>query len=194
MVEAQPNIIPIAWPVEDFGDLTGEPVHDVCFQGQHNALADRAMESCIKAGLSCNFIPTEEFWPHIRNKDPERGKALWDSFRQNILSAKVSLCPRTLDRGVIRYRLYEAMTMRRCSVLIGDDCLLPFPEHIDWPRCVLRVPEDQVDFAGPLIGHWLARREGQLDGEYARGVWRAFLDRNQYGKMISLTVKERLGL
>jgi len=200
MVEAQPGIVPIAWPVEDFYHLTDwNWEYDVCFQGQHNKLADRAMESCIRAGLKCNFHLTEKFWPHIRNEDPQRGQDLWDSFRENIRSARISLCPRTLDRGVVRYRLYEAMTMQRCSVLIGDDCLLPFPEQINWDFIVLRIPEAAVEECGDRTRAWL---EGQppwhwdelTAGDYARDVWLDFLDRRQYGKMISHTVKERLGL
>lgn len=196
MVEAQPGIVPIAWPVEDFGHLTDfDWQYDVSFQGQHNALADKAMRSCEEAGLSCHFNPTEKFWPHIRNEDPERGKQLWGSFRENIRSARISLCPRTLDRGVVRYRLYEAMTMKRGSVLIGDACLLPFPEWIDWDKIVLRIPESEVEHSGQMVRDWLASREGQLDriGEYARGVWLAILDRRQYGNMISATVRQRPG-
>lgn len=197
MTAAQPSIIPTAWPTEDFGHLTDfEWEYDIVFQGQHNVLADRAMDSCINAGLRCAFIKLEKFWPHIRNDDYERGMKLWDSFRENIRSGKLSLCPRTLDRGVIRYRLYEAMSMKRLSVFICDTCIGPFPEHIDWERCIIKVWEQDVDDTGPIIRDWLAKYSEQeliARSKYARAAWEMFLDRRQYGAVIAAKVKEIVG-
>jgi len=198
MMIAQPSIIPIAWPTEDFGHLTtdGGWEYDIIFQGQHNELADRAMDSCVKAGLRHGFLLTEKFWPHIRNEDWDRGMKLWDSFRENIRSGRLSLCPRTLKRGVIRYRLYEAMSMKRLSVLICDCCVLPFPELIDWDRCLIRVWEYQVDDTGWIIENWLADHcdaEIMVWGDYARSAWLKYLDRRQYGEMIAWKVKEIIG-
>jgi len=197
MVFAQPSIIPIAWPTEDFGHLTDfDWEYDVIFQGQHNTLADRAMQSCINAGLKCDFVLTEEFWPHIRNKDRKRGMKLWDSFRENIRSGRLSLCPRTLERGVIRYRLYEARSMKRMSVFICDACIGPFFDRIDWNRCLVKIWEQQVDETGPIVRDWLAARDDDdliTRGNYAREVWETFLDRRQYGTVIAAKVKEIIG-
>lgn len=197
MVAAQPSIIPIAWPTEDFGHLTDfDWEYDVVFQGQHNVLADRAMDSCVNVGLKCNFVPLEEFWPHIRNKDHDRGMKLWDSFRENIRTGRLSLCPRTLERGVIRYRLYEAMSMKRVSVFICDTCIGPFPDRIDWDMCIIKIWENQVDDTGPIIRDWLAKYSEQeliARGNYAREAWETYLDRRQYGKVIAEKVKEIIG-
>ena len=198
MVIEQPSIIPTPWPTEDFGHLTtdGGWEYDVVFQGQHNELADRAMESCVQAGLKCDFHPLEEFWPHIRNKDWDRGMKLWDSFRENIRGGRLSLCPRTLDRGVIRYRLYEAMSMKRMSVLICDECMLPFPKSLDWDRCLINIWEREVDDTGWILENWLADHSDKgliRRGDYARSMWLQYLDRRQYGEMIARKVKEVIG-
>jgi hypothetical protein len=82
--------------------------------------------------------------------------------------SKFILCPR--GRGLSSIRLFEALEVGRCPVIISDDWLAaPF---VDWKSCSVRVPEKLVD----QIPRILRDHEDEADelGKQGRIVWENF--------------------
>ena len=75
------------------------------------------------------------------------------------------LCPRGSSPN--SYRLYEAMSMGRCPVIISDEWLeTPGP---DWSSCSIRVPEDKIH---DLVGILKERKhDAQHLGQNANIEW-----------------------
>jgi hypothetical protein len=82
--------------------------------------------------------------------------------------SKFVLCPR--GRGPSSIRLFEALEVGRCPVIISDDWL-PAP-FVDWESCSVRVAENLVD----QIPRILRDREDEADdlGKQGRIVWENF--------------------
>jgi hypothetical protein len=86
-------------------------------------------------------------------------------FVTEALDSHFILCPR--GHSPSTYRLYEAMALGRCPVIISDDWAPP--QNIDWPSCSLRVAENE-------IAHLPKFLEGKLQysdqlGAAARREW-----------------------
>ena len=200
MMEANPNSISWPWPTEDFGTHMPTPSggwqYDVGFMGQAKQVAHSAMASITAAGLSHRFQINNTFWPHICEQDKLAGENLRRVFLENMQAGRLSLCPMTLD-GVIRYRLYEAMSMARVNVLLCDNCVLPMQDKIDWPKYIIPSREQDAGDAGPILDDWLGRHSDKEIWEMglaAREMWVKWLWRGNWEKNVDLVVRERLGL
>uniref|UniRef100_A0A6M3LST1 Glycosyltransferase n=1 Tax=viral metagenome TaxID=1070528 RepID=A0A6M3LST1_9ZZZZ len=199
--DVNPTTVSWPWPTEDFGRFMSTPAggwqYDVSFQGQASDMARVAMQSCIDAGLGCAFHINDRFWPHICEDNDRVGERLRRTFSENMQGGRLSLCPTTLTQGVIRYRLYEAMSMGRVSIHICDGGVLPMQDKIDWDRCVVHIAEADAANAGPIIKAWLDRHSDAEIwdmGLYAREMWVKWLWRGTWAENVDLVVRERLGL
>lgn len=59
-------------------------------------------------------------------------------YYENIIQSDYVLCVR--GAGNFSIRLYETLMMGRIPIFVDTDCLLPFPEHIDWKKYMIWVP------------------------------------------------------
>jgi hypothetical protein len=192
--------VPWPWPAEDLGawEQLGLPFQwDVFFHGWARLpLTTAACNSCAAAGLNCNIRVDTQFWAHQPLTDDQRAERR-ANFLGGLAASRLSLCPRSGDTSVIRYRFYEAMSMGRVPVLIGDESVLPFADRIDYDKCALWLEEDKVENVGPALKEWLAAHTDEqiLDmGRYGREMWHKYLARDRWPELWTLVVKERLGL
>lgn len=96
------------------------------------------------------------------------GRAAFGDFATSIGRSLFVACPR--GRGPSSIRIFEALQVGRCPVIISDDWLPPpFP---DWEACSIRVRESE---AGKLPALLRAREsEAPELGRNARVVWERF--------------------
>lgn len=76
------------------------------------------------------------FVHHAEGKGPAQ-----EAYFNVALRSKFMLCPR--GNGAASIRFFEAMQLGVAPVLISDDWVLP--EGPDWTKCMLQIPENQLD-------------------------------------------------
>lgn len=197
--ERDPNIIPWPWPTEDFGQYIPLPMggfqHDVVFQGQVGGFTATVLKSVEDTpGLNSYIHRLRCFFGYY--KDPEEIASLRASYPRSMQGGRLALAPYHL-RGVVRYRVYEAMSMARVSVHLCDGCVLPWANKIDWSSCLVQIPESNAENTGPILERWLrahSDKEIVEMGRYAREVWEKWLWRGRYGEVMGMLIRERLGL
>jgi hypothetical protein len=103
----------------------------------------------------------------------EEGRRAFADYASTLARSKFVICPR--GRGASTIRLFEALQVGRCPVIISDDWLPP--PFVEWSSCSLRVGESSVGKI-PAI---LRRREHEADelGKRARLVWEQFFSPEQ---------------
>jgi hypothetical protein len=89
-------------------------------------------------GVTTKFLIRSGFWAsEVRDKRQARKE-----YASNMLSAEYTLVIR--GAGNFSYRLYEAMSCGRIPVFINTDCVLPFPEFIDWKKHTVWLEETRM--------------------------------------------------
>jgi len=63
------------------------------------------------------------------------------AYARTLLRSKFVVCPR--GRGLSSIRLFEALQVGRCPVVVSDEWLPP--RSIDWSSCSIRIREDEVE-------------------------------------------------
>jgi hypothetical protein len=93
------------------------------------------------------------------------GRTAFASFAELLGRSSFVICPR--GYGTSTFRLFEALQVGRCAVVLSDEWLPP--PFVDWSSCAIRVPESAVDEL-PSI---LREREAEAPalGREARAVW-----------------------
>lgn len=99
----------------------------------------------------------------------EERAAYEGEYARTCARSRFMLSPRGI--GPSTYRLYEAMELGRCPVILADDWVPP--PFIPWEDFSVRVPEDQVDRLPQL----LADLPYEALGRAARRAWEDFIDR-----------------
>jgi len=89
---------------------------------------------------------------------------------QEILDSDFVLCPR--GHSPSTYRLYEAMQLGRCPVVIADDWIPPLGP--DWSTCSITIPERQIYRIPEILMN--QRHRSQELGAQARRVWEQWFD------------------
>ena len=187
LLAVNPNTVPIAWPTKDCRIDSGgrafewgERRFDVSFIGwERLALCTKALDSCERSGLVClvcDFERKDTFYGHHEKQDIANGAPERTRYLESINRSRFSLCPTSIEDGVIRYRVYEALSAGTIPVVIGDGSVLPMSELIDWDRCALIIPEADVDNTDGYIReaidcNWF----GQAERQYAIDVWNTLL-------------------
>jgi hypothetical protein len=94
----------------------------------------------------------------------ERSRAL-ASYAESLHRAQFVVCPRGKSPSSIR--LFEAMRVGRCPVIVSDDWLAP--PFVDWSSCSVRIAERDL----PRLPDILREREpdARALGVRARSVW-----------------------
>ena len=173
--------------------------YDVVFQGQESGLGltTRAIDSVTKAGLNCKIKVVPMFYGTYESRgDKETTTRLKAEYLEGLHQSRLSLCPMSVE-GVVRYRFYEALSMGRVPVLIGDACLLPLADRINYDNCSIRIAEKDVDKTGEILKEWLA---GHPDNEilqmglYGYNSFKRWIEDDRWEITWGELVKERLGL
>jgi len=201
MLESDPDIIAWPWPVDDMGEYIPLPPngfkYDAVFQGQVQGPTEPVISSIEQSGLESHIVRAPMFYSTIRKQDPGEAARLKISYFESMQASRIAICPNSNRRGSIRYRFYEAMSMGRVSLFIGDKCVLPLSDKIVWQDCVIRVAEQDIHKTGEILEHWLS---GHTDAEiiamgaHAREMWVQWLKRERWGEIAGLKIREVLGL
>jgi hypothetical protein len=199
MIKFDPDIIAWPWPVAGVGEYAAIPSggfkYDAVFQGQVAGFTESTIQSIEQSGLNSCIVRLDRFFPVIRKQDPKRGVQLRTSYLEAMQASRIALCPNGNPMGAIRYRLYEAMSMGRVNLFIGDECVLPLSDKIDWHNCIIQIANRDAHKAGEFLEYWLRRHSDNeiiTMGARAREVWDTWLRRENWGKVVGLLVKERL--
>jgi hypothetical protein len=93
------------------------------------------------------------------------GQEAFRSYASALQRSKFVVCPR--GRGPSSIRLFEALQVGRCPVIVSDEWLAP--PFVDWEGCSIKVSESRVHELPAL----LREREGDADalGRAARRAW-----------------------
>jgi len=201
MLKSDPDIVAWPWPVDDLGAYAALPPGgfglDAMFQGQVVGYTKPVIDSVENSNLKSHIVRLSEFFSVIRHRDPERGAELRESYLRSMQNSRIVLCPNDNPHGAIRYRLYEAMSMGRVGLFVGDECVLPFSEKIDWQNCIVQISNRDMGTAGEFLENWLGSHsdaEITAMGAHAREMWVHWLKRERWGEIAGLKIREILGL
>jgi glycosyltransferase involved in cell wall biosynthesis len=94
----------------------------------------------------------------------ERSNAL-ANYAETLHKAKFVVCPRGI--GASSARLFEAMRVGRCPVIVSDDWLPP--PFVDWESCAIRIPESEMHHLPAMLRE--REQDATVLGLRARSVW-----------------------
>lgn len=197
LLAADPTAISWPWPVEDLGDWMDKPFeYDVVFQGWVSTpLTNVVCDSVAQTkGLHAHIKRHNFFYGYCDESLPET-QELRRTFLETLAASRLSLVPRSIPEGVVRYRFYEALSMGRIPVHFCDGCVLPFADRIDYDVCSIHIPESESARAGEIISDWLKKHSDDEIGErgaYGRQMWEKWLDSRKWESLFSMVVKERV--
>ena len=201
MLKSDPDIIAWPWPVDDFGDHAALPPggfkYDAVFQGQVVGRTQATISSVGGSSLRSHIVNLHGFFSNIRRENPDNGIRLKKSYLETMQASCIALCPNDNPYGAIRYRLYEAMSMGRVNLFIGDECVLPLSDKIDWQSCIIQIADRDIHRTGEILEQWLSRHDDAeiiAMGLHAREMWVKWLKRENWGEIAGLKIRERLSL
>ena len=148
-------------PPEDYRYLA-------CFVG---SLANHSVRAQFKQIASDRLFiqDTSEFAQRMLYMSPEeKQQGFWPDYANVMASSAFALCPR--GRGPGSIRLFEALRMGRCPVIVADEWI--YPRRVDWPACSLSVAEADIPHLGEILESNLERAP-EL-GLQARKEWEKY--------------------
>jgi len=155
-------------PYVDFRPPPEEYRYLACFVG---SLANHPVRDQLKQIASDRILveDTSDFAQQMLYLSPEeKQRGFWPHYADIMASAAFALCPR--GRGPGSIRLFEAMRMGRCPVIIADEWI--YPRRIDWPACSITVAEADVPRLGEILESNLER--AAEFGLQARKEWEKY--------------------
>ena len=183
------------WPVEDLYEPAVPFQFDVVFQGWASTpLTDTVVESVGRMAHLNTHLARYPFFYGYHDKDPDYAHYR-QSFINTLRASRLSLVPRSIPSGVIRYRFYEALSAGRVPVQFNDNVVLPWPDKIDWTKCSIHIDESHADHAGEILADWLSKHtddEIRSMGEYGRLAWQRWLNPRAWESLFGEAVKEWL--
>lgn len=195
------NVMTWCWGVENLGGYVAPPAEGFEFDihaqmWASTPLAEVTVGSCEAAGLRVHKSLNNFFYGTLESANDERLPALRRTFLETMNRSRLVLVPRSRP-GVNRYRFFEALSMGRVPVLIGDDVGLPFPDNAAWETCCLRVFESEANYIGELLRHWLASISDEeliARGLVGRELWATCFRNELWENVWGGCVAQRLGL
>lgn len=128
-------------PYIEYRSFPDQPTYVACFIGSvENDPARVAL-----AQLNSDQILVQDTSKFAKNMlynatEKERHQEFWPRYADLMASGAFSLCPR--GRGPGSIRLFEAMRMGRCPVIIADEWV--YPNRVDWASCSITVAEKDI--------------------------------------------------
>src|SRR5579883_2301464 len=122
---------------------------------------------------------TQPFW-----SDTGGHREFKRQYADKIRASRYVLCPRGI--GTSTFRLFETMQSGRVPVILSD-AWVPTP-WIDWNRCVLRVPERDIERLPEIClanePHWQAMAHN------ARAAWEKWLSPEGMGHLVRTAIED----
>jgi hypothetical protein len=155
-------------PYVDFRPLERNPPYLGSFVGSIESAA-------VRSALA--QLPRDEFFVEdtsafafqlLSGPVDERRHQFWSHYADSIASGLFALCPR--GRGPGSVRLFEAMRMGRCPVILADEWV--YPERVNWQACSVSVPEKDVCKIPSILA--IKRHQAAEMGLNARREWERF--------------------
>lgn len=197
-LDADPNSIQMAWPVEDYSECIDVPEGGFKFEVSghmwlSSATRRQSFESVKGSTLKCDLAGYSDFTGYIFH-EPE-GIRRRTEFRRSMRESRVALCPESIP-GVFPYRFFEAMSAGRVPVLVGEEFIYPFASDIPYSDFTCHIGRKEASMAGPLIAEFLKNtsdRELILKGKLARFYWSKLLNRELWPATMAYAVRTALG-
>jgi hypothetical protein len=155
-------------PDIDFRPPPAEYRYLACFVG---SLANHPVREELKRIASDKLLieDTSDFAQRMLYMSPEeKHQGFWPHYADIMASSAFALCPR--GRGPGSIRLFEALKMGRCPVIIADEWI--YPQRVDWPACSISVAEADIPRLGEILESYKPRA-AQL-GLQARKEWEKY--------------------
>lgn len=198
MLDAHPNSIPWAWPVEDFAECIEVPVggfkYDVSFQGWLSTLTRTNSSNACRnnSELKSDIATYKDFCGYIYH-EPE-GVRRREEFRRSMRESRLALCPESIE-GVFPYRFFEAMSAARVPVLVSSDYVFPFSDEIDYKSFCILVERRDAGNVDKIILDFLRNNNDERIvemGMLARSSWQNFLNREDWPTTMAYAVRKKL--
>jgi len=193
MLADAPNTIGWPWPVESLYRPHEGFEYDAVFQGWNSTdLTHRAVESVRCSGLKAHLVENDFFWGY-HDTEPEYAHYR-ASFLDTLSKARLSIVPRSIP-GTVRYRFWEAMSMGRVPVQLCDDCVMPWPDQVNYAACSISVLESDVDQLGDILKVWLAKLTDDdivAMGRYGHAAYENWLHRDRWSILFTQAVRDHL--
>ena len=155
-------------PYIDFRPAPEQYRYAGCFVG---SLANHPVRVQLKAIKSERFLveDTSDFAQRMLYMSPEeKAQGFWPHYADIMASSAFALCPR--GRGPGSIRLFEALMMGRCPVIISDEWV--YPKRVDWKSCSITVAERDIARIPEILEREIFRAP-EL-GVAARKAWEQF--------------------
>jgi hypothetical protein len=155
-------------PHVEFRPHPSEYKHLACFVG---SLINHPVRAQLKRIASERLIveDTSDFAQRMLYMSPEeKERDFWPRYADTMAASAFALCPR--GRGPGSIRLFEAMRMGRCPVIISDEWV--YPHRVDWSSCSITVSEADVPKLAEILERNLHRAK-EL-GLAARSEWEKY--------------------
>lgn len=200
-LEADPNSIQMAWPVEDYAECLQVPecgfTNHISFHGWATSHPSRelSIQSCLDSGVKCSFSLYNDFTGYLKADDPELARRRVE-FRRSMRESKICLCPESIP-GVFPYRYFEAMSAGRIPLLVGSDFVFPFNDEIDYKAFTVFCSRADAAKAGEIAEQFLSSHS-DADviemGRLARQAWVWWLDGRNWPSLHAYAVQKTLGV
>jgi hypothetical protein len=174
-----PVIIPDHFPCDiELGNTVRDGIITFCghLEGVRKQIFDKM---CTIWCSGRQFIERSGFWAAGMDKLVARRE-----YYSNMLSGSYTLCMR--GGGNFSYRFYEALSFGRVPVLIDTDNVLPFEDHIDWDKYIMRISFD--DFMKSNISDFVTNRRANFSPIENRKLWEKWFSPEGYAKNWTLQI------
>jgi hypothetical protein len=159
-------------PLIDFRPVPDDTPYLGCFVG---TMKHHPVRMALKGLPADKFLidDTSSFAQKALFLSPEeKAKGFWPRYADALASAAFALSPRGVGTGSIR--LFEAMKMGRCPVILSNDWV--FPERVNWADSSITVAEKDVALLPDILE---AARPGAAElGRQARLEWEKYYSPN----------------
>lgn len=204
MLEAHPNSISMAWPVEDFAECVELPEggfkYDVSFHGWmstetriHSATACRK-NGALKADVAGYADFTGYLHDRVSGKWTLEGTRRRAEFRRSMRESRVALCPESIP-GVFPYRFFEAMSAGRVPLLVASDYNFPFAAEIPYSDFALTCERADAAYADRIVLQFVRTHsdsEIHYMGMMARKYWERWLNSADWPRLMAYAVQQKV--
>jgi hypothetical protein len=77
---------------------------------------------------------------------------LQKEYFDNMISSDYVLCVR--GAGNYSFRFYETLCCGRIPIFIDTDCILPFENHIQWSKYIIRIDKQDISNIGDIVSNF----------------------------------------
>lgn len=203
-LDADPNSIQQAWPVEDYAECIEVPEggfkYDISGQmWLSSEVRKQSAEACRNNPLLKSDIATyPDFCGYLHDRttnewSPE-GKRRRAEFRRSMKESRICLCPESIV-SVFPYRYFEALSAGRVPLLIGSGFIYPWANEIQYESFAITCPRNLADKADEFALDFIQSHSDEEIiemGKLGRQAWEKWLDSRLWPKLHAIAVERKL--